>query len=289
MSLDPLAFLGLLGMVLLFVGPPVLILYVMFRIVRAIIEKRRDNRAEERALTAAGPAPDFDALVRDLDAIHGLPAISLDANVECEPEQETDSCIGVVLVLGEDEKWPLDSTGAPMVGLMQLNLTGITNRPAELEGLVFLSVFMGANDEPPALVREYANLDRLYPVKVPESVMHGRHYAVSPREFRSPPTVEFLESQIPGSGAWPKTWSNLLFEAHERLSWERRVPCHGVLAVQLGGWQAMLIVENDPNPVTLELIGDYDSNLGYIGDGSLCLRRVRRGEKWTWETDWQFS
>jgi Domain of unknown function (DUF1963) len=95
------------------------------------------------------------------------------------PDDPTSSWFGRVLLAGPGEVWPL-TDGEPMLALAQINLSEVPIVPEPLNGLAFLTIFIGPRelpvDEPNGTgwcLRTYRTLDELEPLYEPAPAKAG--------------------------------------------------------------------------------------------------------------------
>ena len=142
----------------------------------------------------------------DLIAAIGRPAsVARIARGRPEPVAVESTLSGVHLALaGED--WPLDDDGEPMAGLAQLNLIDAPFRPPELDGIAFVTIFVGRDDDTlvvPAgpsgdgwLLRTYASLDNLDHFAVPRGGNAGRPRRLAWQQVWDLPAYEDLVNLV---------------------------------------------------------------------------------------------
>ena len=93
------------------------------------------------------------------------------------PENPKTSWFGKVAFGLPEEEWPMTGDNRPMVPLAQINITELPFRPARLEDVEFLTIFIDvdgfSDDEPNGstwCVRAYPSLGALVPLQMPGSL-----------------------------------------------------------------------------------------------------------------------
>ncbi len=204
------------------------------------------------------------------------------------------SWFGRVSVGSEGELWPR-FRGRPLAPICQINLSQLRERPAALDGIAFMTVFVTPDfayidtfhaDEPMPTddigwcLRSYASLDRLVPLKAPALDR-------CPRAF--PMSFGKVVDDYPTHDLLPRDMPDDLQERYYDLGWEQNWA-----NTKLGGWPSCC--QSEPNwdyspemegfEFALQIASEPKAEWSWGDGGVICIAR-HRTQRSRWALDWQ--
>lgn len=216
-------------------------------------------------------------------------AISLEIGGFRPPENPTESWFGQVGFALPGESWPC-SNGNPMHALCQINLNNLPFRPARLDDLEFITVFIGRNDFPIDGVnangtnwclRAYPRISDLVPLRTIQTNSSIKPFTMRPKVVEEDyPCWEDVPSQPPSEA------DDHYYDLFQNVS-----------GFKLGGWPTLIQSEIywapwQKHPISPEYVFQIDSTekgnwmwgdhgVGYFGRGTV------EGRLDEWAFEWQ--
>lgn len=216
------------------------------------------------------------------------PAIVMDIGGFRPPEDPKTSWFGKVNLALDGETWPMHD-GVPMHALCQINLTELPFRPAHLDDLAMIAVFIGPTqlpvDEPNGqnwCLRAYKDLDTLCTLAQPNVRSPIKSFPMKPR-------------LVDKDFACLDDVSELGIDIDDEDEYKER--CPNIDGLKLGGWPSLIQSTiywtgqtNDLiNPEYVFQIDSCEKALWQWGDGGVGYfgRGTSEGHKDAWALTWQ--
>jgi len=204
------------------------------------------------------------------------------------PEENADaSWFGRVNLAAPGEEWPLID-GKPMHALCQINVDELPFRPAGLDDIGFIAVFIGPDDLPDRTangtnwcLRAYPKIDSLVPLSQVDSASQIKAL---------PMRAQVVEEDYP-------MWEDVNIELPDEIADDYYDHFENVGGIKIGGWPTLIQSEIcwapwNKHPAAPRYVFQIDSTdkgnwmwgdggVGYFGRGTL------EGHENDWACEWQ--
>ena len=197
----------------------------------------------------------------------------------------TASWVGNVTVKKDDETWP-ESNGQPMIPICQLNLRELTYKPANLQDIELLVLFVDATELPEDqpngdgwLIRTYSNIQELQEIEQPTIDFPIKQFQLKP---------EFIDKDFP-------CWEDCPIEVPDEFEEDYFDLFPNQIGIKVGGWPTLVQGEIfwapfNRHPAEPEFVFQIDSiekANWFWGDNGVAY--IGRGTKTAFKNEWTFS